>query len=81
MVDCDWPNDAEVVYSTIRQQQQEGELNILDRKTGQSRVVATLPDATSCCTGILEVVEGKPVAVTQFVVNQGTNTLWSQPAT
>ena len=58
-----------------------GELNLLDRRTGESRLIATLPDGTSCCTGALSVLADARLAVTQFIVNEGSQSVWSQPAT
>ena len=80
VVDCDWMSNDQLAYLTVRQTpRNEGEIYVFDRKSGTSTLIATLPDATSCCTGNLTVTPDGQLAVTQFLVFEGTTSKWSRP--
>jgi len=78
---CDWLNQSEVAFVTMRAQPTEGELHLFNRDTGQSRLITTLPEGTGCCGGTIAAVPGTSYVVAQILqVAGGQNFLWSQPA-
>lgn len=80
VVDCAWISRDRIAYLAVRQTpNNQGELYILDRRSETSRLVATLADATSCCTGNLTVLAGGRLAITQFFVLEGSASKWSRP--
>jgi hypothetical protein len=78
---CDWLNQSEVAFVTMREGPREGELHVFNRDTRQSRLIATLPEGTGCCGGTIAAVPETSYVVAQLLRDEGgPHFVWSQPA-
>jgi hypothetical protein len=80
VVDCGWLGEDNVLYLSVRQHPSvRGELFLLRRGSGETRLITELQDVTGCCAGKLLAAPDMSVAVTQFL-DSDQDYFWTQPA-
>jgi hypothetical protein len=78
---CDWLDSNTIAYLVAKSGDvRDGELWIYERDSGQSTLLASLPDGTACCGGRMATVPGAREVVTQLLKLDGNDIVWSQPA-